>query len=64
MDRSKLKAPGEPDDQRDALADAERRATDTEPQNFRDQSNADKTVEILPTEPGRSASIQGIDPKR
>lgn len=65
MDRSSIKAPGETAaDQRDALAEAERRATDTEPQNFRDEANADKVVEILPTEAGESTAIQGIDPKR
>jgi hypothetical protein len=65
MDRSKIKAPGEAAaDQREDLADSERRATETEPQNFRDQANADKVVEILPTEAGESSSIQGIDPKR
>lgn len=64
MDRSKLNAPGEPDTQRDALSDAQERATETVPQDFRDEANADKTVEISPVEPGRSSSIQGIDPKR
>ena len=52
MDRSKQTAPGEQtQDQREALADSERQATETEPQNFRDRSNADKVVEIEPTEP-------------
>ena len=65
MDGSKPKAPGEPaGEQRDALAQSERRATETEPQNYRDASNADKVVEIGPTEAGESSAIQGIDPKR
>lgn len=63
MDRSRIKAPGESAaDQRDALAHSERQATETEPQNFRDEANADKVVEIAPKDPGGS-SIQGIDPK-
>ena len=51
-------------DQREALAESERAATEQEPQNFRDQANATKVVEIEETEANESTSIQGIDPKR
>jgi hypothetical protein len=47
-------------DQREALKRSERNATTTEPQNFRDEANADKVVEIPPDK--ENAPIQGIDP--
>jgi hypothetical protein len=48
-------------DQRAALKRSERNATMTEPQNFRDEANADKVVVIPPDR--ESAPIQGIDPE-
>jgi hypothetical protein len=42
------------------LADSERSATEQEPQNFRDEANADKVPEIGPDVADKP--IQGIDP--
>lgn len=50
-----------PKEQREALKRSEKNATTKEPQNFRDQANADKTVEIGPDT--TDAPIQGIDPE-
>jgi hypothetical protein len=50
-----------PEEQREALKRSEKSATTTEPQNFRDQANADKTVEIGPDK--TDSPIQGIDPE-
>ena len=47
-------------DQREALKQSAKSATTSEPQNFRDQANADKVVEIPPDK--QNTPIQGIDP--
>ncbi len=50
-----------PEDQREALKDAERKATEQQPANFRDESNEDKIVEIPPV--GKDERpIRGLDP--
>ena len=52
---------GRPEDQREALKDAERKATEQQPANFRDESNEDKIVEIPPV--GKDEKpIRGLDP--
>jgi hypothetical protein len=48
------------DDQRHALEKSQRKATEDTPQNFRDEANSDKAVEIGPDM--TDAPIQGIDP--
>ena len=62
MNDSTRNAPGSPLAQRDALAESERMATETEPANFRDKANADKVVEIPEVGPGEQP-IRGLDPK-
>lgn len=47
-------------DQREALERLARNATASEPQNFRDEANADKVIEIPPDK--EHAPIHGIDP--
>ena len=57
--------PGAPQakQQREQLKQSERKATETEPANFRDVSNESKIVEIPPV--GKDAKpIRGLDPKR
>ena len=51
-----------PNDQREALEDSEERAARTHPENFKDEENESKQVEIPPIEPGGS-NIQGLDPE-
>ena len=66
MNKTDPAQPGAPlapkDDQHEALAQSERRATETEPANFRDQANAEKVVEIPPAGPDEKP-IRGLDPK-
>lgn len=51
--------PAEP--QRDALETSLEDATTDEPKNFRNEANADKTVEIPPDK--TDAPIHGLDPE-
>lgn len=46
--------------QRETLRRSQRKATEQEPQNFRDESNADKTVEVGPDMTDKP--IEGVDP--
>ena len=50
-------------DQRKALEQCERRADRERPQNFKDDENRDKVVEVLPVD-GDSTPIKGLDPAR
>jgi hypothetical protein len=49
-----------PEDQRDALRDAQRKATEQEPANFRDESTDEKIVEIPPVGEDKKP-IRGLD---
>jgi len=62
MDTSTTK-PGSarPEDQREALKDSQRKATEEHPTTFRDESNEDKVVEIPPVGPDEKP-IRGLDP--
>jgi hypothetical protein len=48
--------------QREQLTESERKATEKEPENFRDVSNEKKVVEIPPLGKDRKP-IRGLDPK-
>ena len=48
--------------QRDALKQSEERAARSHPENFKDEENESKQVEIPPVQPDGSA-IQGLDPE-
>ena len=50
------------DQQRDALMDSERKASEQQPENFKDEAVTDKKVEIGPITKAGSA-IKGLDPK-
>jgi hypothetical protein len=59
--RAMEQTPGQrTDDQREALMQSAKNATISEPQNFRDEANADKVVEIPPDK--QNTPIQGMDP--
>ena len=47
--------------QRQKLEDSERKATDKQPQNYKDESTDDKVVEISPPGSGKRP-IEGLDP--
>ncbi len=50
-------------DPREALNESERRAERERPQNYKDDENSDKVVEVLPID-GDGAPIQGLDPDK
>ena len=50
-------------DPREALTDAERAASRTQPENFKEAETDEKVVEILPINDAGSA-IKGIDPEK
>ena len=50
-------------EQRKALEQSEKRASEQHPENFKDQETKDKVVEILPIAKDGSA-IRGIDPDK
>jgi hypothetical protein len=51
----------QPDDQRKALAESEKKADEKQPENFKDEENADKKVEVGPDM--TDDPIKGIDPE-
>jgi len=62
MDASTTKpTSARPEDQREALKDSERKATEKHPTTFRDESNEDKVVEIPPVGEDEKP-IRGLDP--
>ena len=50
-----------PGDERTALEDSERRASQQQPENYKDRQTAEKVVEVLPIDAADTA-IKGIDP--
>lgn len=51
------------DDQRDQLAESERKANEKQPRNWKEDAVEDKVVEIKPgADGGKAAPIQGLDP--
>jgi hypothetical protein len=60
MKKSNPASESAPVDQREALRRSEKKATEKQPDNFKDESTADKTVEIGPDM--SDEPIKGIDP--
>jgi FtsZ-interacting cell division protein YlmF len=54
-------ASAQPENQREALRESERKATEQHPTTFRDESNEDKIVEIPPVGEDEKP-IRGLDP--
>jgi len=52
------------DDQRDALAESEKKSSEQQPRSYDERNETDKVVHINPPDPDSDASIQGIDPKQ
>lgn len=49
--------------QRDALAQAEKKAAEQQPKSYDERNNTDKKVRVEPTDPKSSKAIKGLDPK-
>lgn len=50
------------EDQRDALAEAEKKSSVPQPRSYDERNEDDKVVHINPPQSDESKSIQGIDP--
>ncbi len=50
-------------EQREALEESEKKASEKHPENFKDRETKEKVVEILPIDEDGSA-IKGIDPEK
>ena len=57
---NRQETPGTDESQREALRESQRRATEGEPENFKDESTDEKVVEIGPDM--ADDPIHGIDP--
>ena len=49
--------------QRDALADSEKKASEKQPRSYDERNVTDKKVHINPPDPKSDDAIKGIDPK-
>jgi hypothetical protein len=53
-----------PDDQRDALAESEKKSNEQQPRSYDERNETEKVVRINPTDPDSDDAIKGIDPKQ
>ena len=51
-----------PDQQRDALAESEKKASEKQPRSYDERNETDKQVHINPPDPDSDDAIKGIDP--
>ena len=51
-----------PEQQRDALAESEKEASEDQPRSYDERNVTDKVVRINPTDPKSDDAIKGIDP--
>lgn len=63
-DDPKPQAENPTDDQRDALAQSEKEASEQQPRSYDERNVEDKVVQINPPDPNSDKSIQGLDPKQ
>ena len=52
-----------PEQQRDALAESEKEASEQQPRSYDERNVTDKVVHINPPDPNSDDAIKGIDPK-
>ena len=52
------------EDQRDELAESEKKSSKDQPRSYDDRNVTDKVVHINPPDPDSDESIQGLDPKQ
>ena len=56
--------PGQtPEQQRDALAESEKKASEKQPRSYDERNETEKKVHINPPDPNSDDAIKGIDPK-
>ena len=51
-----------PEQQRDALAESEKKANEKQPRSYDERNETEKQVRINPTDPDSDDAIKGIDP--
>jgi hypothetical protein len=51
-----------PEQQRDALAEAQKKANEKQPRSYDERNETEKQVRINPTDPDSDDAIKGIDP--
>ena len=51
------------EDQRDALAEAEKKSSAEQPKSYDERNTEDKVVHINPPDPDSDDAIKGLDPK-
>ena len=51
-----------PEQQRDALAESEKKASEKQPRSYDERNETDKQVHINPPDPDSDDAIKGIDP--
>ena len=51
-------------DQRDALAESEKKASVPRPRSYDERNETEKVVHINPPDPNSDDSIKGLDPKQ
>ena len=51
-----------PEQQRDALAEAQKKANEKQPRSYDERNETEKQVRINPTNPDSDDAIKGIDP--
>ena len=50
--------------QRDALAESEKKASEKQPRSYDERNETEKKVHINPPDPNSDNAIKGIDPKQ
>ena len=53
-----------PEDQRDALAESQKKANEQQPRSYDERNETEKKVHINPPDPNSDNAIKGIDPKQ
>ena len=51
-----------PEQQRDALAESEKKASEKQPRSYDERNETEKQVHINPPDPNSDDAIKGIDP--
>jgi hypothetical protein len=52
------------ENQREALAESEKKASERQPRTYDERNETDKVVHINPPDPESDDSIKGLDPKQ
>jgi len=62
MNTTTQKPTQSPEQQRDTLAESEKKASEKQPRSYDERNETDKQVHINPPDPDSDDAIKGIDP--